>query len=798
MFKRLLLKNSYINYMNNLRVSLRYFSKNKFSSLLNIAGLAIGLTGFMCIMLYVEHEFSFDRLHARHQDTYRVVKDFVSPDGSRVPDATTPPALAKALISDVADVEAATRFAANGGRLYLLQHGDKKFYETELLRVDQEFFRVFDFKFVAGNKEKSLDQIHSIILTQSTAAKYFGSGDAIGKVIRMNVNNGTDYVVTGVVEDVPDNSHFTFNVIIPYESRRDWNVDWQQSMAYTYVILKHDNIDIQTIVNKNLPNTLDEYYLQRLDDIHLHSNLKSELLPNGDITYVRILLMIGVFILAIACINYINLVTARSAERAREVGIRKAIGALRGQLVKQFLLESTLTVLASLVISYAIVFTILPMLAPITGTNLTSFVFKSRVAIWSVPFALLISLVAGCYPAFYLSAFQPLRTLRGSVGGGQQGSSLRKALVVFQFTMSSALIAGTLIIASQLDFMKGKSMGFNKDNVLLVPNVRGGIGASSTLGAWDDHVRRLPGVLSISRADGILGADNSMNGVGYAPTNAHISLNFIRIDYDFIPTLEIELAAGRNFSREFISDTTAIILNDEAVKQLGLQEPVLGKQLTWDDDAEVTHEVTIVGIAKDFHFTDLHTAIRPFAFILEVNNGSNFFIRTSSADLGQTIQDVAGVWSTFNPGKPFDYSFQDQYVAKLHLNDERFEKLFSLFTALAIIIACLGLFGLTAFLAESRTKEIGVRKILGASVTSILGLVSKEYLAMILASLVVALPLAYYVMTSWLQNFAYRIDIGWQLFALAGMISIVLAIVTISFHAIKVATRNPVESLRSE
>ena len=385
--------------MNNLRASIRYFIKNKFSSLLNIAGLAIGFTGFACIMLYVEHEFSFDKFHSRYSDTYRIVKDFVSPDGSRVPDATTPPALAKAIIAELPDVEVATRFAPNQGRLYLLQQEDKRFYETQLLRVDQQFFNVFDFKFIAGNKEKSLDQIHSMILTRSTAEKYFGNEDAIGKTIRMNLNGGTEYIVTGVVEDVPDNSHFTFKIIIPFESRRDWNVDWQRSQFYTYAILKGDRDrfqdNVRKIVKANLPTSLDEYYIQPLDNIHLHSNLKWELLPNGDVTYVRILLLIGVFILAIACINYINLVTARSAERAKEVGIRKAIGAVRSQLVKQFLVESSLTVFASMTLSLMIVFAVLPLLAPITGTDLSSLLFKSQVASWSIPFAVLISLIAG-------------------------------------------------------------------------------------------------------------------------------------------------------------------------------------------------------------------------------------------------------------------------------------------------------------------------------------------------------------------------------------------------------------------
>ena len=423
----------------------------------------------------------------------------------------------------------------------------------------------------------------------------------------------------------------------------------------------------------------------------------------------------------------------------------------------------------------------------------------SNVVKWSLPFHVGDRDACRFYPAIYLSGFQPLKSLRGGFITSHSGASLRKALVVFQFTMSSGLIAGTLIISSELDFMRQKDMGFNEENILLVPNVRGGIGAPSNVtGAWDEKVRQMPGVINIARADGVLGSNNSVNGVGFAPTNSHISLNFIRIDYDFIPTMEIALSAGRNFSRDFVSDSTAIIINQEAVRQLGLQEPVIGQRLAWDDEAGKTHAVTIVGIAKDFHFTNLHTAISPFGFILEVGNGSNFFIRVASTHLTSTLANIEQVWSLHNPGKPFEYTFQDQYIADLHLNDERFAKLFSVFTLLAIAIACLGLFGLTAFLAESRTKEIGVRKVLGASVLSILRLLSREYVVMIVMSLVIAFPLAYYLMKSWLQNFAYRIDIGWQVFVFAGVISIVLAVLTISFHAIKVASGNPIDSLRSE
>jgi putative ABC transport system permease protein len=794
-----------MNMFSGIIVACRYFVKNKFSSLINITGLAIGLTGFTCIMLYVEHELSFDKFHPGYKDTYRIVKDFVNPDGTSVPDATTPPALTKSLRTEFRDVETATRLVPNRGRLYLLQYDDKRFYETELIRVDQQFFDVFDFPFVAGSKQKALSHIHSIILTKSIAEKYFGDEDPLEKIIRMNVNGGTDYKVSGVLKDIPANSHFTFDIIIPFESTRDPDTDWQRSGFYTYARLK-PNADpgsfatnISETVKKHVPNSLDHYYVQPLADIHLHSHLKWELSPNGDTIYIRILVLIGTFILIIACINYINLITAKSSERAREVGIRKTIGAVRGQLIRQFLTESFLTVFVALILALFITSLILPLMTPLAGVDLSVLLLTSDVMKWSLPFTFFIALAAGFYPAIYLSGFQPLKSLRGGLITGHGGAPLRKALVVFQFTMSSGLIAGMLIVSTQLDFMRDKDLGFNEENILLVPNVRGGIGApSSVTGAWDEKVRQMPGIVNVARADGVLGSNNSVNGIGFAPANSHISLNFIRIDYDFIPTLEIALSEGRNFSRDFVSDSTAIIINEEAVRQLGLQEPVIGQRLAWDDEAGKTHDVTIVGIAKDFHFTNLHSAISPFGFILEVGNGSNFFIRIGSKELATTLANIEQVWSLHNPGKPFEYSFQDQYIANLHLNDERFGKLFSVFTMLAIALACLGLFGFTAFLAESRTKEIGVRKILGASVVSILRLLSREYVVMIVISLVIAFPLTYFLMKIWLQNFAYQTDVNWGVFAAAGIISIVLAVVTISFHAIKVATNNPVNSLRSE
>ncbi|SHH78417.1 putative ABC transport system permease protein [Chryseolinea serpens] len=788
-----------------ITIAARQFIKNRSSSFINVIGLTIGLTGFVCIMLFVEHELSFDKFHVRYADTYRVVKDFVNADGASVPDATTPPALSKALRTDLADVETATRIAPSWGRLYLLQYEETKFYETKLIRVDPEFFNVFDFPFVSGSRENALKQIHSIVMTESAAKKYFGNADPIGKTIRMNMNGGTDYEVSGVLKDIPNNSHFTFDLLIPFESRRNPDADWQRSDFYTYVRLRPgaDPLslprEVNEIVKTHLPNTLDQYHVQPLADIHLRSNLKWELLPNGNIAYLRILVLIAVFILMIACINYINLTTAQASKRAKEVGIRKSIGAVRIQLIRQFLAESLLTVSIALVVCFAITSVILPSLTSVIGVDLSGLLLRSQMIRWCLPFGLLLAFSAGFYPAIYLSGFQPLRILRSNFSDGHKGRTLRKGLVVFQFSISSVLIVGTLIVTGQLDFMKQKDMGFDRENIVIVPNVRAGIGGPSTeTGSWDDAVRQIAGVNRIARADGLLGSTNATNGLGYAPTKAQISLNFIRIDHDFIPTMNIALKDGRNFSRDFISDTTAIIINEEAARQLGLPTPWIGQKLAWDDEAGKTHDVTVVGIAKDFHFTDLHQAIAPFGFILEAGNGSNFFIRVNAASLHTTIKEIEKVWNRFNPGKPFLYNFQDEYVARLHMNDERFRSLFSIFTVLAIGIACLGLFGLTIFFAESRTKEIGIRKIMGASVMSILKLMSGESIGMIMLSMVVAFPLAYYLMSEWLEGFAYHIQIGWGVFTIAGIASLLMAFLTISYHAMKVATKNPVESLRTE
>lgn len=780
----------------------RNFAKNRVFSAINILGLAIGITCFTIILLFVEREFSYDKFHHHPENVYRIVKDFVNKDGSEIPDATVPPALTYAIRRELPEVECITRFTSNGGRRNLFEYGDKRFYELNLLRIDSSFFQVFDFRFVRGSKERPFNGIHSMLLTETAARKYFGDENPVGKIIRTNINNQTDFEVTGVLEDVPENSHFTFDVLIPFESVRNPDTNWSRHSFYTYARLKPASnakafeSKVQEIVKKHLPDNLDRYYIQSLTDIHLTSRLKGELGQNGDGQYVRILLIIGIFVLVIAGINYVNLVTAQSTKRAKEIGVRKVAGAFRGLLMGQFLFESVVMVLVASLLAFILTSLFLPSTRQIFGSDLTAFFSESKSIRTILPCSILaIGILSGIYPALYLSSFQPLKVLRGKFFSSAPGIQLRQGLVVFQFIMSSVLIIGFLVIHRQLEFIRSKNLGFDQQNVLTVANV---IGIANPEAIADDF-RKISSVESVARASGgILGFRNSINGVADKNQENHISLNFVRADYDYIPTLKIQLVDGRNFSPQFPSDLSAIIINEAAVMQLGLKQPIIGQTLKWDDEAGVTRDVHIIAVVKDFHFTSFHEEIKPFGFILEVDNGSTFFLRINSGNIQGTLAEIEKVWTKHSPDKPIDYSFQDEYMARLHVSEERFQKLFSSFTFLAIAISCLGLFGLVTALAESKTKEIGIRKVLGSSVPGIVSLLTKEFVRLVIIALVIAAPLAFLITDNWLQGFAYRVQVSWQVFFLAGSVTLSIAFVTVCFQSIKAALANPVNSLRNE
>lgn len=788
--------------INHLKIVVRSLLKGKTFSLINIVGLALGLSCFTIIMLYVENEISYDKFHDDANNIVRVVKDFVNPDGTAIPDVTTPPALAKAIREELPEAEQVTRFVPNNGRRNLLEVGDKRFYELNVLRVDSSFLNVFDFELVNGSKDNPFNGIHSMLMTESTARKYFGDENPVGKIVKTNINNSTAFLVSGVLKDVPQNSHFTFDILIPFESRRDPDKDWERYNFYTYVKLKpqsdHKQFESKIIelFKRHQPNSLNQYYTQELTGIHLNSHLKLELAENGNADNLRIIAAIGIFVLVIASINFVNLATAQSAKRAKEVGVRKVTGAARTSLIRQFLLESFVIVAIASLISIAITTFLLPYGKSILGTDFTILFAESRFVRTLLPLCVVLTgLLAGIYPALYLSSFKPIKVLRGAFINSSRGIRLRQGLVVFQFTMSSLLIIGFLIIQQQIEFIGSKSLGFDHENIILVPNVIG-IGNPEAIA---EGFRKTPDVISVARASGgVFGLGNSANGVADDQGRNHIVLNFIRADYDFIPTLNIHIAEGRNFSNEFPSDSTAIILNETAVKQLGLKEPVIGQRVMWDDDQGKTSDVTVVGVVGDFHFSSFHEQIQPFGFILEVNNGSTFFIKVPGKDVNATLSALEDVWLKNSPERPFEYTFQDEHLQKLHASEKKFYILFYSFTLLAIVIACLGLFGLVTVLADSKTKEIGIRKVLGSSVTGIVTLISRDFVLLVVVALLLASPVAYFAADQWLDSFAYRIDIGWKTFLVASFLSVAIAFITISIKSIRAALANPIDSLKVE
>ena len=784
-------------------LTLRSFLKNKVSASINLVGLVLGLTAFTILYLYIENEFSYDRMHNNPENIYRVVTDVVATDGARVPEAFTTTALSTALRAEFTDVESVTRIFPNRGRTFLIQHGEHEFYEMNVLRVDPYFFDVFNFPLVSGSWDGGTNK-KSILLTESMVGKYFGNEDPLGKILRFNLNGGTDYVVMGVLKDVPANSHFSFDFIIPFESTRNADVEWNWNVCYTYVKLKPGS-DPQNLLSattelfkKNLPTSLNEYHVQPLTDIHLKSHLKWEIAANGDIDYVRILIVITVFILFIAGINYVNLTTANSVKRAKEVGVRKVTGAGRSVLARQFIAESVIVAFVALTLSLILVSLALPFAGQIIDQDLSRLMTDSPTIKFVLPVCTLVfGVLSGLYPAFYLSSFNPLKVLKGNFYHSRFGRILRQGLVVFQFAISTVLIIGAITIYQQVSFMKEKNLGFNTDQVMLLPNVRGGVGTTMKTGDKFEEMRNLPGVIDIARADGIFGYSNSANGVG-VPGGNHLPLNFLRIDYSFVPVMGMELVDGRNFSQDFVSDSTALLLNETAVRELGLKEPVVGQQVDWDYAMGKTRRVTIIGVVKDFHFRSFRDAIQPFGFILEVGNGSTFFLKLASDDLSNTIEGIRKIWLDYDPDHPFVYTFQEDHVAQFTQNEARFGKLFAFFTFLAIVIACMGLYGLVISIGEARTKEIGIRKVLGSSVFGILRLLSFEFVRLIGVAFVIACPIAWFAMDNWLDSFAYRTTPGLETFVVTGIFTLVIVLLTISVRTLRIAVSNPTDALRSE
>ncbi len=805
-------------YKSYFTIAWRNLWKHKSLSFINIFGLATGMACSLLIFLFVADELGYDRHNKDADRIHRVVKDFVNSDGSHIPDATTPPALAPAIQGEIPGIEHVTRVFPGWGSSFLVSYNDKHIYIEKLFRADSSFFDVFTFSFVEGNAKDAFKQLNSVVLTESAVRKYFGSENPMGKALQMDVSGNTmDMMVSAVVKDIPDNAHFHFDFLIPIRSTFRGNIDenWRMSVFYTYLKLQPQVSiagvapQIQALLGRNDPNDNSEYHTQALTDIHLDSKLKWEIEPNGERLYVVVFAIVGLLVVLIAAINYINLVTARASLRAKEVGVRKVSGAYNASLIKQFLLESVVTCLIASAAALVIAKLLLPFVNNLTSKHLELFSADNFVVVYFVAAALLIGVLAGLVPALYIASFKPLAILKGAKASEKGAFDLRKALVVVQFTISIALIAGSLVIYRQIDYMQSENLGLDKDQVLIVQNY--GSLPEAQKSSFQNELLQIHDVKMAASSTGILGGISGIRRFNVKDSEDGTVTSLLSVGYDYLKVLGIPIKEGRDFSPDFPADTMSfaskgtleqdlgsIILNEKAVKDLAIPSPVIGQRLLWRTNGDTSHYVKVVGVTEDFHFASFKNEIKPFAFVASPRGAGNLTVKLSTQNLVATLQQIENTWKQFAPDRPFQYSFLDETFEQLYKTEAGFQKVLMVLVMLSILIACLGLYGLTAFAVGQRTKEIGIRKVLGASVSGIAGLLSKDFLQLVVIAFLIASPVAWYLMDKWLQDFAYRIDVEWWMFAFAGLGALVIALLTVSSQAIKAAIANPVESLRSE
>ncbi|TDE18530.1 ABC transporter permease [Dyadobacter psychrotolerans] len=790
---------------NYLKIAFRNLWKHKAFSFINIMGLTVGMSAGFLIFLYVNFELSYDAFNSKADRIYRLVTDLKTPSET-INSSTCSWAFAPPLKNDFPEIEAFTRLS---GGSFLVRKGDVKFQETKTIFADSSLFRIFDFKLIHGNPETALKEQLSIVFTEKAAKKYFGDSDPVGQTLLLS-GEGLPATVTGVMQDIPENSHIKADMFVSMSTltqRFNKGIDdqWGNFGADTYFLLKPGASPkslekkfpafLQSHAGKTMKESQMFYtlFLEPLKDIHLHSTRGS--LDAGSINNVYIFSVVALFILLIACINFVNLTTARSVERAKEVGIRKVVGAPKSLLAKQFISESILVCLIAFVFSLALSSALLPLFNTLSGKIISQGIF------YDLPFvgalflaAIVIGILAGLYPALVLSSFEPVVVLKGRFTTSFKGILLRKGLVTLQFGISIALIIATIVVYTQMDFMRTRDLGFTKDQMLII-NTEG----DPKRDAFRNSISEVSGVKSTATSSSVPGGGNpgaysELENKSGDMQIANLDLYFV--DFDYVPQFNLKMAAGRAFSREFGTDTTqAMLINEAAVKLLGYNSPeqAVGKRFRqWGREGK------IVGVIKDFHYRSLQEKITPLTMRIEPRSSDLVSVKIDGENMKETIAAIENRWKTTMPERPFSYYFMDEFFDRQYRSEERFEKLFFNFSILAIFISCLGLLGLASYSTMQRTKEIGVRKVMGASVGSIVGLLSKDFLKLVLIAFVIASPLAYYGMFKWLEKFAYRTDIKWWVFLTAAVLSFIIAFATVSFQSIKAALMNPVKSLKSE
>lgn len=810
---------------NYFKIAFRNLWKNKGYSAINIFGLAIGLATCLLITLYVTNELSYDRYNEKADRIYRINSDLRF-GGSDLHMVMTSDMMGQLLKKDYPQVEEYTRMYTSSGEK-LIKKGSEFITEQNVANVDSTFFNVFTLPAVSGDTKTALNDPNTVVVTESTAKKYFNTTDVLGRSVEVKEGEKIiPYKVTAVIKDIPADSHFNFDFMF---SMKNVNYQWGQLTSHnfiTYLLLKPgadpkvleskfdeyisgyiipyvkqfikiDNID----EFKKAGNKI-QYSLMPLTKIHLYSDYAYEPSPSGNIQYVYIFSLVAIFILIIACINFMNLSTARSANRAKEVGIRKVLGTERKALVRQFLVESMITAFIALVIAVVIAYLVLPLFNDIAAKSLSvKDLFNFRVFPFLILTPFIVGLMAGIYPAFFLSGFKPIVVLKGNVNTGFKKSNLRNFLVVFQFATSIILIIGTIIVYSQLHYIQTAKLGYSKDQVMIID---GAYALNNNITAFKNDVLGIQGVKSGTISSFLPVTKSSRNDNTYSTeavmsTKSGIDMQTWGIDYDYIATMGMEIIKGRNFSKDFGSDSSAMLITETTAKLIGYNDPV-GKVIYAPSNANgdnSLHPVRIIGVVKDFHFESMRQSIGPLCMMLRNSTGLVSF-KTSTGDIKNLVHQVEIKWKAMAPGMPFSYRFLDDSFNDMYSSEQRAGTIAIVFAVLAVLIACLGLFGLVTYMAEQRTKEIGIRKVLGASVNNVVVMLSKDFLLLVVFASVIAFPVAWWAMHKWLQDFVYRVNIGWWVFAVAGIIALLIALITVSFQALKAALANPVSSLRAQ
>lgn len=807
---------------NYLKIAWRNLRKHKFYSFLNIFGLSLGLASCLLITLYVVDELSFDRSFEHADRIFRVNSD-IRFGGADMALAVAPDPLAFTLKKDYPQVEQVVRLRENGSQLVRRANSTENLKEEHVFYADSTFFELFSIKLLSGDPGLVLDQPNTVVISERDAKKYFGTEDPVGKPLL--IDDEQTFTVTGVMQNISDRSHMRgVDMLLSMSSYDDSRrSDWGSHNYNTYVLFREGvnpqqfEKNFETILRKYtdkwirgfLGSSLDEvrksgnhlrYTLMPVTDIHLLSDRTAEINVNGNVQYVYIFAVVAIFLLAIACVNFMNLATARSANRAKEVGVRKALGSERSALVSQFLTESVMLSFFSLMLAMLLAYLALPLF-----NNLASKQIEFPVTnLWFWLIVLLtggiVGVLAGSYPAFFLSAFKPLKVLKNTIElEGAASGYLRNTLVVFQFVISMILIVGTGVIYQQLNYIQTKKLGFNKDQMLIVHDA---YALDNQIKAFKEQVLQIPSVESGTVSSFLptpsSRTDHTFFPVGQIQQDKGINMQKWLVDLDFVKTLGLEMKTGRAFQEDFLSDSTGIIINENAAKVLGYADPI-GKKIFGFEDAQFQKKViyTIIGVVKNFHFESLRKNIGALSLILYKSSGTVVF-KLNGGDVERTVSQVEALWKKMAPGQPFNYGFMDEDFDNVYRSEQRVGRIFITFAAISIMIGCLGLFGLSAYTAERRTKEIGVRKVLGASVANIVALLSREFLKLIIISIVIGSPIAWFAMNRWLSDFAYHIDVSWWMVAAAGLLAVVIALLTVSFQSVKAALMNPVKSLKSE